>query len=452
MGTNHAGGGSPRDAPTSSPSRTCERWPTPSRTPTGTTTPTSPTPTRRWCTWSRATSAWWAAATRACGRPSSPRSATRPRTSCCWRARPSDGAHRDATAASWSRASPTVWPTARSASPPSWPRSSRWASRPSTTSRPRSRTTRSTATTSAPGVVDIATEPHQLVELAERVRAALLARPGRGAARRGRHARRGRLPHLPRRVVAQGASRTRRPGPPGLGPQGRGRDARRADLRAHQGHQARARRHRRPRAHPLRQGPGRAGGARHQRLPSAAAPHEALHRPGLRLRDGHRAPEPRAPRQRRVGQPPGALRLRQPVPLLPAHRGQPDPVGRLRRGLLLRRQGRSGPRVAARDLRPAVAALLHGLPPARGRRVHQRLGRRHRHLHPLLRLLGHGHARQGRLRRGLHRASACARRASGPRCSSTCSRAAGPSAPRWSSSARSRCRSRRSRSSSPASS
>ena len=49
------------------------------------------------------------------------------------------------------------------------------------------------------------------------------------------------------------------------------------------------------------------------------------------------------------------------------------------------------------------AALLHGLPPARGRRVHQRLGRRHRHLHALLRVLGHGHARQGRLRRGLHR-------------------------------------------------
>ncbi len=96
-------------------------------------------------------------------------------------------------------------------------------------------------------------------ELAERVRAALLARPGRRAARRGSHARRGRLPHLPRRAVAQGPSGHRRPGPAGLGPQGRGRVARRADLRAHQGHQARARRHRRAGAHALRQGPGRDG-------------------------------------------------------------------------------------------------------------------------------------------------------------------------------------------------
>ena len=45
----------------------------------------------------------------------------------------------------------------------------------------------------------------------------------------------------------------------------------------------------------------------------------------------------------RLGEPPGARRQRQPLPLLPAHRRQPHPVGRLRRDISLRRQNEFRP-------------------------------------------------------------------------------------------------------------
>ena len=49
----------------------------------------------------------------------------------------------------------------------------------------------------------------------------------------------------------------------------------------------------------------------------------------------------------RLGAAPGHVRLEQPVPLLPADRRRPDPVGRLRRDPLLRQPGRPGARPPA---------------------------------------------------------------------------------------------------------
>ena len=69
------------------------------------------------------------------------------------------------------------------------------------------------------------------------------------------------------------------------------------------------------------------GGAGHERVPELAAPQPAAHRPGLRLRAGHRAAVGRAARPDRLALAPGHRRRRQPVPLLPALRGQPDRVG-----------------------------------------------------------------------------------------------------------------------------
>ena len=63
----------------------------------------------------------------------------------------------------------------------------------------------------------------------------------------------------------------------------------------------------------------------------------------------------------------GLSRHPQPVPLLPPHRGQPDPVGRLRRHLLLARQGVDASWRAARDVGQAEPALLRDLPAARRR-------------------------------------------------------------------------------------
>ena len=109
---------------------------------------------------------------------------------------------------------------------------------------------------------------------------------------------------------------------------------------------------------------------------------------------------------RRLGEPPGPVRHHQPVPLLPAHAGQPDPVGRLRRHLLLGLQGVAGPGEPAGDVGEAVVALLPDLPAARGRQVLPRVGWRHRHEHPLLGVLRDGDVRPGRLRRSATPASA----------------------------------------------
>ncbi|MBV1940642.1 FAD-binding oxidoreductase [Streptomyces sp. BV286] len=128
--------------------------------------------------------------------------------------------------------------------------------------------------------------------------------------------------------------------------------------------------------------------------------------PGLRLRADDRAADRGPARLDRLEEPAGARGLGEPVPLLPAVRRQPDPVGRLRRGLPVRRPGPRRVRRPARDLRQARRALLHLLPAAGGRPLQPRLGRCDRHLLPLLGLLRHGAPGAGRVRGGLH----------GPRC------------------------------------
>ncbi len=147
------------------------------------------------------------------------------------------------------------------------------------------------------------------------------------------------------------------------------------------------------RHHAARQRPLRQGRARHERRPAAAQAAAPVHDPGVRLLPRHRAAHPGPTGQRRLGEPPGPVRHHQPVPLLPAHPGQPDPVGRLRRHLLLGFEGVVRPGEPAGDVGQAVVALLPDVPAARGRQVLPRVGRGHRHEHPLLGLLRHGDVR-----------------------------------------------------------
>ena len=58
----------------------------------------------------------------------------------------------------------------------------------------------------------------------------------------------------------------------------------------------------------------------------------------------------------------GLVRHHQPVPLLPAHRRQPDPVGRLRRDLLLGIEGVDRTREPPRDLGQAVGHFFETFP------------------------------------------------------------------------------------------
>ena len=167
-------------------------------------------------------------------------------------------------------------------------------------------------------------------------------------------------PHLPRRRVGARRLRHGRPGPAGLGaargvPRGSacGSTSTRRYVRCSDDGVEHAvcapRTARSPRA---------PGGARHRRVPAAAAPAAAVRRAGVRLRADDRAAQPRAARRDRLAQPAGRRRLGQPVPLLPADRRQPHPVGRLRRRLLQRRQRSSRSSTSGRDLRQAGRALL----------------------------------------------------------------------------------------------
>ncbi len=65
-------------------------------------------------------------------------------------------------------------------------------------------------------------------------------------------------------------------------------------------------------------------------------------------------------------EPAGPRGLGEPVPLLPALRGQPRPVGRLRRDLPVRRPGARRVRRPPGDVREARRALLHLLPQLEG--------------------------------------------------------------------------------------
>ena len=105
----------------------------------------------------------------------------------------------------------------------------------------------------------------------------------------------------------------------------------------------------------------------------------------------------------RLGEPPGNRRQRQPVSLLPADRRRPHPLRRLRRDLSLRQPHRARARAARAQLRHARGALLRQLPAARGAALHPSLGRRDRHLQPLLRLLRHRARRARRVHGRPHR-------------------------------------------------
>ena len=160
----------------------------------------------------------------------------------------------------------------------------------------------------------------------------------------------------------------------------------------------------------VRAAPRRAGD---QRVPVAAAPGP----PVRRRRSGTTSWSPsrcRAEQLASIGwdEPAGHRRRRQPVPLLPADRRRPDPVGRLRRGLPLRqRPMRRRARAATGDLRAAGRALLRDVPAAGGPALHPRLGRRHRHLHAgSAPFWGTAYGGRVGLRRRLHRARGRARR------------------------------------------
>ena len=109
------------------------------------------------------------------------------------------------------------------------------------------------------------------------------------------------------------------------------------------------------------------GGARDQRRSSAARAAPTVHSSRLRLRARHRAADRHAARLDRLETPPGNRRQRQPVPLLPAHRGLTHPLGRLRRHLSLtaiasrrssssaRRRSTSSPGISSRRSRSSRA-------------------------------------------------------------------------------------------------
>ena len=313
------------------------------------------------------------------------------------------------------------------ASPTRWRRWSGSAGRTSTASRRPSRGTASTATSSAPASSPSrprrsqADDLRELPALGESVGGRRWSCSTRDAGARARST---------RRPTSAGCwdrdgVRHGRPGPAGLGAAARPAcDARRADLRGHAGHRAASARRRRARC--ARRTAGCA--ARRVALGTNAFP------PLLRRLRPYVVPvydyalmtEPLTAEQRAAigwARPAGHRRRRQPVPLLPAHRRRPDPVGRLRRDLPLRRPHRRRLRAAPGDVPPAGRALLRDVPAARGAALHPPLGRRHRHLHPVLRVLRHRARRRGRPTRRLHRARRRAPPGSAPRCCSTCSTA-----------------------------
>ena len=159
---------------------------------------------------------------------------------------------------------------------------------------------------------------------------------GRRLPRRGGRPAAGGLADVPRRPARRGRGGDGRPGPAGVGAGRRGRGAGGAHRRGHPPRVAEEGRRRGRGDHQRRSGAGEARGARDQRLPRAAAPQCLAGGAGLRLRAGDRAAHRAAARGTAVGPGHRGRGLGQPVPLLPAHPGPPDPVGRVRRGLPLR--------------------------------------------------------------------------------------------------------------------
>ena len=152
-----------------------------------------------------------------------------------------------------------------------------------------------------------------------------------------------------------------------------------------------------------------------------------------------------AARRGRLARPAGPRRRGQPVPLLPAHRRQPDPVGRLRRGLPLRQPGRprassSGPRRHARLAEHFFATF----PQLEGLALHPRAGAGV--IDTCIRFaafFGTALRRPGRLRARLHRARRRRHPVRRRRDARPAGGRAAPSGPSCGWCAASRCRSRR---------
>ena len=96
--------------------------------------------------------------------------------------------------------------------------------------------------------------------------------------------------------------------------------------------------------------------------------------PRLRLRTRQRAARRGAARGGRLALAAGDQRLRQPVPLLPADRRRPDPLGRLRGRLPLRRPGRCPLRHRRGDVRALAQNFFATFPQLRGLRFSHRWG------------------------------------------------------------------------------
>ena len=251
------------------------------------------------------------------------------------------------------------------------------------------------------GTLSVATEEHQIAWLAEE--AGFLDGPATRALVDSPTFLAGAWDRHDTALVHPGQARPR------AGP-GRHRPGR-ADLRAVPG---RGRRRRPGRPDGPRRGARRPRRAGHQRVPVAAAAQPAADRAGLRLRAGHRAAQRGTEGGHRLAGPPGGGRSRQPLPLLPAHRGRPDPVRWVRRRLPLGRPGACRVRGPAGDVREAGESPADHVPAAGGPPDQSPLGRRDRHLLPVLRLLRHRSAGTGRVRRRLHRAGSRAPPASPP--------------------------------------
>ena len=125
--------------------------------------------------------------------------------------------------------------------------------------------------------------------------------------------------------------------------------------------------------------------------------------------------EPLTPDQRvdRLGAAAGHVRREQPVPLLPADRRRPDPVGRLRRDLPLRQTGSGRSSTVGRRRSTSSRRSSSGRSRSSRARVPVPLGRGDRHDLAVHRHVRPGDGRTGDVRARLHRARCRASRWAG---------------------------------------
>ena len=270
-----------------------------------------------------------------------------------------------ATAASSSPRSPTGSPTAWPAFPEEMPALERLGLENfDGGDRDDPRGTGSTATSSSPATLDVAVEPHEVEWLAERgARAASASATRSTLLDRDRGPGRGRLAALRGGRLAAQRRRARRPGEALLGTRAMPRAGSGVRICEHTPVERLARRRGRASScGPDRARAGAPGAARDQRLPAGWS--RAIRRRIVPVYDYVLVTEPLTAAQRaraRLGEPPGARRLREPVPLLPADRRRPDPLGRLRRDLPLRRRDR--PRTSSSARRASPGSPQHLLRP-----------------------------------------------------------------------------------------